>query len=67
MGVFKDERVFADGTVSSVGQIMAMVIADDKLTAQQLAKQVKVNYQDLPTVLTIEVQQTYTVHVCAIL
>ena len=55
---FKDEKVFADGEVTSVGQIIAMVIADDKLTAQRLAKRVKVNYQDLPSVLTIEVLTT---------
>lgn len=54
-GLFKDEQVFADGGVTSIGQIIAMVVADNKLTAQQLAKKVRVKYQDLPAILTIEV------------
>ena len=56
IGSLQDEHVFADGEVTSIGQIIAMVIADDKLTAQRLAKMVKVTYEDLPPVLTIEVR-----------
>lgn len=41
--------------VQHVGQIVAAVAADDQLTAQRAAKAVKVQYEDLPAVVTIEV------------
>ena len=54
-GVFKDEQVFRDGSVTSVGQIMGIVLARNKTLAQSYAKKVKVNYTPLEPVLTIEV------------
>ena len=51
----KDEHVFQDGVVTSVGQIIGVVLANTQPLAQQAAKKVKVHYTDLPAVLTIEV------------
>ena len=50
-----DEQVFADGTVTSVGQVIALVLAMDQPTAQCAVKSVVVTYSDLPAVITIEV------------
>lgn len=54
-GIGNDESVFADGTVTSVGQIIAIVLAKDKLIAMRAVKSVKVKYEVLPAVITIEV------------
>ena len=57
-GVGEDEQVFRDGSVTSVGQIIGIVLARNKTLAQSYAKKVKVNYTETPLeppVLTIEV------------
>lgn len=54
-GLCDDEFVFADGEVVHFGQVIGMVLADNKILAQRAAKLVKVSYTDLPTVITIEV------------
>ena len=54
-GLFGDEHVFADGVVTCVGQIIAIILAKDKATAQRAAKKVTINYTDLPSVITIKV------------
>ena len=54
-GVGKDEAVFADGKVVTFGQIIGVVLARDQPLAQRAVKAVKVTYQDLPSVITIEV------------
>ena len=54
-GVFGDEQVFRASSVTSVGQIMGIVLAKSKTLAQSYAKKVKVNYTPLEPVLTIEV------------
>ena len=54
-GLGMDECVFADGEVTAVGQIIGIVVAEDRLTAQRGAKSVKVTYSQLPAILTIEV------------
>ena len=50
-----NEQVFADGTVTSVGQVIALVLTKDQFTAQCAVKSVVVTYSDLPAVITIEV------------
>ena len=55
-GVMNDEPVFADGKVISFGQIIGVVVARDQPLAQRAAKAVKVVYEDLPSVITIEVR-----------
>ena len=47
--------MFADGIVTAVGQIIGIVVANDRLTAQRGAKSVIVIYNKLPSILTIEV------------
>ena len=54
-GLGDDELIFADGTVTSVGQIIALVLAVDQPAAQRGVKSVVVTYTDLPAVITIEV------------
>ncbi|CAL8284972.1 unnamed protein product, partial [Gadus morhua 'NCC'] len=52
---FLDETVLAQDTVTCVGHIMGVVVADTQLHAQRAARAVKVSYQDLsPLILTIQ-------------
>ena len=55
-GVMGDEKVFADGEVTHFGQIIGMVLANDRNIAQRAAKLVIVSYTDLPSIITIEVR-----------
>ncbi|KAF2187174.1 hypothetical protein K469DRAFT_705737 [Zopfia rhizophila CBS 207.26] len=52
--ILKDEPFFADEKVLHHGQVIGMVYAETALEAQAAAKVVKVVYEDLPPVLTIE-------------
>ena len=54
-GALLDEEVFADGKVNFIGQIIGMIVAKGQPLAQRAAKLVKVTYEDLPSVITIEV------------
>ena len=54
-GLANDELVFAEDKVTAIGQLIAIVVADNKLLAKQAVKLVKVTYKDLPAILTIEV------------
>ena len=54
-GVSRDEELFADGKVTCIGQVIAVVVAESQPLAQRAAKAVKVTYEDLPSVITIEV------------
>ncbi|GAA5928017.1 hypothetical protein JCM1841_001821 [Sporobolomyces salmonicolor] len=49
-----DEYFFAVETVESHGAIIGAVVAKNKLDAQKAARAVKVEYEDLPVILTIE-------------
>ncbi|XP_025837346.1 xanthine dehydrogenase-like isoform X1 [Agrilus planipennis] len=53
--IVHDEEVFVSETCESPGQILGVVIADDKLLAQRAAKMVKVDYENLhPVIVSIE-------------
>jgi xanthine dehydrogenase/oxidase len=52
--VRKDEHFFADGVVMSHGQTIGMVYAETALQAQTAAKMVKIKYEELPIILTID-------------
>ncbi|KAH7351223.1 xanthine dehydrogenase-like protein [Rhexocercosporidium sp. MPI-PUGE-AT-0058] len=52
--VVKDEPFFADGEVFSHGQPIGLVYAETALQAQAAVRAVKIVYQDLPTILTID-------------
>ncbi|KAJ9496815.1 hypothetical protein H2202_007592 [Exophiala xenobiotica] len=50
----KDEPLFADGIVESHGQVIGMVYAETAILAQKATRLVKVVYEDLPPILTID-------------
>ncbi|GAA5829050.1 hypothetical protein JCM11251_004108 [Rhodosporidiobolus azoricus] len=50
----QDEMFFAKEEVTSHGGIIGAVVAKSKLEAQKAARKVKVEYGDLPVILTIE-------------
>lgn len=52
--VFKDEEIFAEGKVYFVGQIIGLVLADTQRQAQEAARLVKVDYDPLPALISIE-------------
>uniref|UniRef100_A0A8C8A1D0 xanthine dehydrogenase n=1 Tax=Oryzias sinensis TaxID=183150 RepID=A0A8C8A1D0_9TELE len=56
-GIKQDEFVFADGQVTCVGQIIGAVVADSQPHAQRAAKAVKIEYEELQPVITIQVRQ----------
>ncbi|XP_077580896.1 xanthine dehydrogenase/oxidase isoform X1 [Stigmatopora nigra] len=53
-GVFHDESVFADGQVTCVGHVIGAVVADTQINAQRAAKAVKVQYEELQPIITIQ-------------
>ena len=50
----EDEVLFAEGMVKCAGQVVAAVVAKDHATAQKAAKLVRVRYEDLEPILTIQ-------------
>ncbi len=52
--IVKDEQFFADGEVFSHGQPIGLVYAETALKAQAAARVVRVEYEDLPVILTID-------------
>uniref|UniRef100_A0A6P7FW35 Xanthine dehydrogenase n=1 Tax=Diabrotica virgifera virgifera TaxID=50390 RepID=A0A6P7FW35_DIAVI len=53
--VFHDEEVFYSNTVTAVGQIVGLVVADTQALAQKAAKKVKITYEELqPVIISIE-------------
>ena len=52
--VVRDELVFAEDEVFCVGMIIGGIVAKDQETAQRAARLVKVEYQDLPAIVTME-------------
>ncbi|KAL9980567.1 hypothetical protein ACROYT_G009170 [Oculina patagonica] len=49
-----DEPLFATDKVTCVGQVIGAVIAETKDVALKAAKAVKIEYEDLPPIITIE-------------
>ena len=56
-----DEQVFADGKVNHIGQVIGVIVAESQPLAQQAAKAVKITYDNLPSIITIEVGITVIV------
>ncbi|KAF9958088.1 hypothetical protein BGZ72_000893 [Mortierella alpina] len=54
VGIIRDELVFAEDMVHCVGQLIAIVVADTQTIAQEGARMVRIEYQDLPAILTID-------------
>ncbi|MED6259817.1 hypothetical protein ATANTOWER_000009 [Ataeniobius toweri] len=53
-GMRQDETIFADGQVTCVGHIIGAMVADTQLHAQRAAKAVKIQYEELKPVVTIQ-------------
>ncbi|XP_028255483.1 xanthine dehydrogenase/oxidase-like [Parambassis ranga] len=49
-----DETILADGQVSCVGHIIGAVVADTQLHAQSAARAVRIEYEELPPIITIQ-------------
>ncbi|KAM8905353.1 xanthine dehydrogenase/oxidase isoform 2-T2 [Spinachia spinachia] len=52
--VYSDETVLADQQVTCVGHIIGAVVADTQLQAQRAARAVRVQYEELQPVVTIQ-------------
>lgn len=52
--VIYDEELFATEKVTCVGQVIGAVVAETQAQAQRAAKMVKISYEELPRILTIE-------------
>ncbi|KAG9294304.1 hypothetical protein G9A89_021663 [Geosiphon pyriformis] len=52
--LIKDETVFANEEVSCVGQIIGLIVAESQVLAQEAVMLVKVKYEPLPHIITIE-------------
>uniref|UniRef100_A0A673TAA5 FAD-binding PCMH-type domain-containing protein n=1 Tax=Suricata suricatta TaxID=37032 RepID=A0A673TAA5_SURSU len=53
-GICNDEMVFAKDEVTCVGHIIGAVVTDTREHAQRAAQAVKITYEDLPAIITIE-------------
>ncbi|XP_024052534.1 xanthine dehydrogenase/oxidase [Terrapene carolina triunguis] len=53
-GIAKDEPVFADNTVTCIGHIIGGVVADTHEHSRRAAKAVKIEYEDLTPIVTIQ-------------
>ncbi|XP_071799961.1 xanthine dehydrogenase/oxidase-like [Asterias amurensis] len=54
LGPTRDDPLFADKEVIFVGQTIGLIVADDQAIAQRAAKLVKVDYEELPALISIE-------------
>eukprot|EP01029_Cantina_marsupialis_P026769 TRINITY_DN727_c0_g1_i1.p1 TRINITY_DN727_c0_g1~~TRINITY_DN727_c0_g1_i1.p1 ORF type:complete len:805 (-),score=300.72 TRINITY_DN727_c0_g1_i1:98-2404(-) len=52
--VFKDEEVFATEYVHTVGQLIGIVVATERKIAREAAQKIKIEYEELPAVLSLE-------------
>lgn len=53
--VFHDEEIFISKTVTSQGQTIGIILADDQIIAQEAARKVKIEYEELqPILVSIE-------------
>ncbi|XP_022094633.1 xanthine dehydrogenase/oxidase-like [Acanthaster planci] len=50
----QDDLLFAEKEVTCVGQVIGVVVADNKDIAQRAARLVEVRYDELPAIITIE-------------
>ncbi|XP_038627859.1 xanthine dehydrogenase/oxidase-like [Tachyglossus aculeatus] len=53
-GLFNDETIFAKDEVTCVGHIIGAVVADTPEHAQRAAQAVKITYEELPAIISIE-------------
>ncbi|CAD7676511.1 unnamed protein product [Nyctereutes procyonoides] len=53
-GIFGDETIFAEDEVTCIGHIIGAVVTDTPEHAQRAAQGVKITYEELPAIITIE-------------
>ncbi|XP_042789247.1 xanthine dehydrogenase/oxidase-like isoform X2 [Panthera leo] len=53
-GIGNDEMVFAKDKVTCIGHIIGAVVTDTREHAQRAAQAVRITYEDLPAIITIE-------------
>nr|XP_060484998.1 xanthine dehydrogenase/oxidase-like [Panthera onca] len=56
-GIGNDEMVFAKDKVTCIGHIIGAVVTDTREHAQRAAQAVRITYEDLPAIITIEVTE----------
>ncbi len=49
-----DEPIFATGTVQHIGQVIGLVVASSTMQARRAARQVQLNIEALPAILTVQ-------------
>ncbi|XP_078068351.1 xanthine dehydrogenase/oxidase [Mustelus asterias] len=52
--IIMDETVFAEGVVTCVGHVIGAIVADTEAHAQRAAKAVKIKYEKLQPIITIQ-------------
>ena len=52
--VIKDEPLFPESEIMYLGQPLAMVLADDEILAEEAAKLIRLEYEELPPLLGID-------------
>ncbi|XP_043531354.1 xanthine dehydrogenase/oxidase [Chiloscyllium plagiosum] len=52
--ILMDETVFADGVVTCVGHVIGAIVADTEIHAHTAAKAVKITYEKLKPIITIQ-------------
>lgn len=52
--IVHDEELFATTTVTCVGQVIGIVVADTHENAKDAARKIKIVYEDLPTLLDLD-------------
>lgn len=53
IGIGKDAEVFARDKVRTQGQIIGAIVADSQVIAQRSARLVKIEYEELPIIITV--------------
>ncbi|XP_069464776.1 xanthine dehydrogenase/oxidase-like [Ambystoma mexicanum] len=53
-GTFHDETVFAEDTVTCIGHVIGGIVADTDTHARRAANAVKITYEDLTPIITIQ-------------
>ncbi|CAG8812762.1 37088_t:CDS:2, partial [Racocetra persica] len=52
--IFQDDEVFASNEVCYIGHVIGLIVAETKKIAQEAKRLVKIEYEELPHILTID-------------
>jgi xanthine dehydrogenase/oxidase len=53
--IFHDEELFATKEITCAGQLVGMAVAETQVRAQEAARSVRIDYEELESIVTIEV------------